>query len=117
MTTSSKQSQPSTEQPKRPRLAAKPAQGIYGEQEEVLAQWQDPQYSFELIRLSFGPSFKLIGVLKRLEAPAQAAILEAKRLDDQEAPQRDAARIASQEEAAKSELEKARLLNRPKFRP
>lgn len=97
--------------------AAQPAQEIYGEQEEVLAQWQDPKYSFELIRLSFGPTFKLIGVLKRLEAPAQAAILEAKRLDDQEAPQRDAARLASQEEAAKSELEKARLLNRPKFRP
>ena len=97
--------------------SAKPAQEIYGEQEEVLAQWQDPEYSFELVRLSFWPSFRLIGVLKRLEAPAQAAILEAKRLDDQEAPQRDAARLASQEEAAKGELEKARLLNRAKFRP
>lgn len=97
--------------------SAKSDQGIYGEQEEVVAQWQDPKYRFELVRLSFGPSFRLIGVLKRLEAPVQAAILEAKRLDDQEAPQRDAARLASQEEAARGELEKARLLNRPKFRP
>ena len=70
-----------------------------------------------LIRSSYGPSFKLVGVLKRLEAPAQAAILEAKRLDDQEAPQRDAARIASEEEAARAKLEKARLVNKPKFRP
>jgi hypothetical protein len=98
-------------------LAAKPAQELYGEQEEVLAQWQDPKYSFELVRLSYGPSFRLVGVLKRLDAPAQAAILEAKRLDNQEAPQRDAARIASEEEAAKGKLEKARLLNKPKFRP
>ncbi len=96
--------------------SAKAAQGIYSQQ-EVLARWEDPQYYFDLIRLSYGPSFRLIGVLKRLEAPAQAAILEAMRLDDQEAPQRDAARRLSQEEAARVELEKARLLNRPKFRP
>ena len=55
--------------------------------------------------------------MKRLEAPAQAATLEAKRLDDQEAPQRDAARLASEEEATKTKLEKARLVNKPKFRP
>jgi hypothetical protein len=96
---------------------AKPAQEIYGEQEETIARWQDADYSFELVRLSFGPSFRLIGVLKRLEAPAQAAILEAKRLEDEEAPQREAARKASEAGAAKSELEKARQSNRPKFRP
>ena len=50
-------------------------------------------------------------------APAQAATLEAKRLDDQEAPQREAARLASEEVAAKTKLEKARLVNKPKFRP
>ena len=103
--------------------AAKPAApvkilaGSYGDQEEILAQWQDSQYRFDLIRSSYGPTFRLVGVLKGLEAPAQAATLEAKRLDDQEAPQRDAARIASEEEAAKTKLEKARLVNKPKFRP
>jgi hypothetical protein len=103
--------------PAKPAAPVKVAPGSYGDQEEILAQWQDSQYRFDLIRSSYGPTFRLVGVVKRLEAPAQAATLEAKRLDDQEAPQRDAARIASEEEAAKAKLEKARLVNKPKFRP
>jgi len=55
---------------------------------------------------SYGAKFKLVGVLKKLEAPAQAAVIEAGRLDDKEAPQRDAARIASEEEAGRAKLEK-----------
>ena len=89
----------------------------YSGQEEILARWQDPEYSFDLIRSSYGTSFRLVGVLKRLEAPAQAAILEATRLDVQEAPERNAARIASEEEAEQVKLDKARLVNKPKFRP
>ena len=95
----------------------KVARGRYGNQEEVLAQWQDPEYRYDLFRSAFGPSYRLIGVQKGLDVQAQAATLEAKRLDDQEAPQRDAARIASQEEAATNKLERARLVNKPKFRP
>jgi hypothetical protein len=90
---------------------------IYGDQEEVLAQWQDSQYRFDLVRSSYGPTFKLVGVMKSLEAPVQAATVEAKRLDDQEAPQRDAARLASENNAANVKLEKARLVNKPKFQP
>ena len=101
----------------RPTVAAETAQQRYGEQEEVLAQWQDPQYRFDLLRCSFGSGFKLTGVLKKLEAAAQASMLEAKRLDDQEAPQREAARLASEEASARSKLEKARLANKPRFRP
>lgn len=99
-----------------PTAPAIVAPGSYGDQEEIVAQWQDSQYRFDLIRLSYGPTFRLVGVMKKLEASAQAATLEAKRLDDQEAPQRDAARIASEEEASKTKLEKARLVNKPKFR-
>ncbi len=100
-----------------PAAPVKVAPGSYGDQEEILAQWQDLQYRFDLIRSSYGPSFRLIGVVKGLEAQAQAATLEAKRLDDLEAPQRDAARLASEGEAAKVKLEKARLVNKPTFRP
>jgi hypothetical protein len=101
----------------KPPAPTKAAEGPYGDQQELLAQWQDPQYRFDLIRSSYGPAFRLIGVLKRLEAPAEAAILEATRLDVQEAPQRDAARIAEESEAAKAKLEQARLVNKPNFRP
>jgi len=100
-----------------PQTFAAAAPERFGDQEEVLARWQDPEYRFDLIRSSYGTSYRLIGVLKRLEAPVQAAILEAKRLDDQEAPQRDAARIASGEEAARIKLAKARLVNKARFRP
>jgi hypothetical protein len=96
---------------------AKTLREPYTDQEAVVARWQDPQYRFELIRSSYGPSFQLIGVLKRLEAPVEAAIVEAKRLDIQEAPQRDADRVASEEEASKAKLDKARLVNKPNFRP
>jgi hypothetical protein len=104
-------------------LAAKPpvppqaVDGPYGDAGEVVARWEDAQHRFDLIRFSYGPSFRLVGVLKRLEGPAQAAIQEAKRLDDQEAPQRDAARVAAEEAATRAELEKARLVNKPNFRP
>lgn len=101
----------------KPAAPVKVAAGGYGEQQEIFAQWQDSQYRFDLIRSSYGPTFRLVGVLKALEAPAQAATLEAKRLDDQEAPQRDAARLASEKDAANAQSEKARLVNMPKFRP
>jgi hypothetical protein len=101
------------------KLAApvKAVQHRYGDEEDVIARWQDPQYRFDLIRSSYGRSFSLIGVMTKLDSPAQAAMLEAKRLDDQEAPQREAARLASEQEAARDKLEKARLVNKPRFRP
>jgi len=101
----------------KPTDPAKTSQGRYGDQEETVARWQDSQYCFDLIRSSYGPSFRLIGVLKRLQAPVQAAITEAKRLDDREAPQKDAARITDEKEAERAKLEKSRLVNKPKFQP
>jgi hypothetical protein len=92
-------------------------QGPYGDQVEVLARWEDPEYSFELVRTSYGPSFKLTGAVKATEAKAAVAVAEARRLDDQEAPQRDAARLVADEASAKDKLAKARLLNKPKFKP
>ena len=101
----------------RPTAPAEAARDRRFGQEEVLARWQDTQYRFDMIRSSYGPSFRLVGVLKRLEAPVEAALLEAMRLDEQEAPQREAERLASAEEKERAKLEKARLENKPKFRP
>jgi hypothetical protein len=100
-----------------PTPSANALQGRYGDEEEIVARWQDSQYCFELIRSSYGTTFRLVGALKRLQAPEQAAITEAKRLDDLEAPQRDAARIANEKEVDRAKLEKSRLANKPKFRP
>jgi hypothetical protein len=101
----------------RPAAPVKAAQDRYGDQEDVIARWQDPQYCFDLIRSSYGRGFSLVGVMTKLDSPAQAAMLEAVRLDAQEAPQREAARVASEQEAARDKLEKARLVNKPRFRP
>ena len=100
-----------------PATPANAVQGPYGDQEEIVAEWQDSQYCFDLIRSSYGPTFRLVGALNRLRAPVQSAITEAKRLDDQEAPQRDATRKADEKETERAKLEKSRLLNKPKFRP
>ena len=89
----------------------------YGQQEKVLAQWQDERYSFKLVQSSYGSDFKLVGVFKRLEEAAQSANLEAARLDDKEAPQREAARLAKENDAELARLEQARLVNKSKFRP
>ncbi len=103
--------------PGQPSASAKLEPGRYADEEEVLSQWQDSQYSFELIRSSFGRSYRLQGVLKRLQAAVQAATLEASRLDDKEAPQRELDRAAKADETERVKLEKARTANKPKFRP
>jgi len=95
----------------------KAASGRYGDEDEVVARWQDPQYSFDLIRTSYGPAFRLVGVIKSLDAQAQAAMAEAKRLDELDAPQREAAKAAKEETAAKAKLEKTRLANKARFQP
>lgn len=101
----------------KPSSAAKPVAATYGDQEEFLARWEDAEYRFELIRSSFGPTYRLVGVLKRLEAPARAAALEAAKLDEKEAPQREAEQRVKDDATERAKLEKARLVNKPKFRP
>lgn len=99
-----------------PARTATPLVRGYEGSEEVVAQWQDALHRYDLIRSAYGPTFRLVGTEKKLHALAQAAILEATRIDDREAPQREAARLAREEEAAASVLDKARRANKPKFR-
>jgi len=101
----------------KPTTAAVLPAGTYASPKEILGQWQDSDYRFELIRSRYGAPYRLVGVLKILEAPVLAATLEAKRLEDREAPQKEAARLAGEAELANAKLEKARLINQPKFRP
>jgi hypothetical protein len=98
-------------------VAAGATSANYAEHEEVLAQWQDPQYDFSLVRSSYGRDFKLVGTLRDLNAQAAAAEIEAVKLDLEDAPQREAARVAKEDETERVRLEKARLANKAKFRP
>ena len=81
-----------------------------------MARWQNAQYRFELIQSSYGPSFRLVGVLRDAEAAVDTSIAAAKRLDDQEAPQREAAKALHEAETERLRLEQLRLVNKTKFK-
>jgi hypothetical protein len=94
-----------------------PYHSNYGEAAAVLARWEDPEYSYNLVRTGDRSSFSLVLYSKKLDALAQAAIVQAVRLDAQEAPQRE---IDRQKKLADDEnllLEKARSTNKPNFQP
>ncbi len=89
----------------------------YGTPDEALAVWQDSQYRFTLIRRStYGPAFILIGVLKKLEATEKAAVTAAVKIEAQEAPQREVARLAAEKQEEQHKLDEARVLNKANFR-
>lgn len=89
----------------------------YGEAAKVLARWQDAQYAYDLVRTGDRSSFALVLYSKPQDALAQSAIAEAARLDVLDAPQRaqevERKRLSDEQMA----LEKARVANRPNFRP
>jgi len=62
---------------------------IYNDQGKVIARWENSRYSCDLFRSSNQPALGMLIVSKRLDARAQAAIIEAMRLDNQETPQID----------------------------
>lgn len=90
---------------------------VYDESEKVIARWEDSQYSFNLFRSPYQPTFGMLIFSKRLDLLAQAAVAEAVRLDEQEAPQRAIDLQKKQDRADLAEQEKARLANKPNFRP
>jgi hypothetical protein len=87
------------------------------EDEKVIARWQDSQYSLDLLQSSYPHTFKMVLVSKRLDALARAAMAEAARLDEQEAPRREIERQKKQAEESRAELEKVRLVNKATFHP
>jgi hypothetical protein len=58
---------------------------VYNDSEKVIACWEDSQYSFNLFRSSYQPAFGMLVFSKPLDALAQAAIVQAIWLDEQEA--------------------------------
>lgn len=90
---------------------------VYNDSEVVIARWEDSQYSFNLFRSSYQPTFGMIAFSKRLDALARAATAEAIRLDEQEAPQREIERQEKQDQEDHAAQENARLVNKVAFRP
>lgn len=87
------------------------------EREKILAQWEDAQYSVNLVRSSYASAFTMVVSSKRLDALARAAITEAIRIEREEAPQREIERQKKENEDTRIANDKARLVNKPTFRP
>ena len=94
-----------------------PYHSIYGEVDQVIARWEDSEYSNNLVQSGDRSSFVLILYSKQMNALAEAAIGEAVRLDAREAPQREIELQKKQQEDGRLVLEKARTVNKPNFRP
>jgi hypothetical protein len=90
---------------------------VYDDSENVIARWEDSQYSFNLFRSSYRPTFGMLVFSKRLDPLAQAAIVEAVRLDKEEAPQREIALQKKRDEENRARQAKARLVSKAAFRP
>ena len=89
---------------------------VYNDTEVVIARWEDSQYSYNLYRSTYQPTFGMIAFSKRLDALARNATAEAIRLDAQEAPQREIQRQNREDEKNRESLERARQMNKPNFR-
>jgi hypothetical protein len=99
------------------RTIAVSSSAVYHDSEKVLAWWENDQYSYSLFRSSYGNAFGLVALSKKLDLLAINSSQEADRLDKSEAPEKEAARQIKQEEDKRAVQEKARVANKPKFRP
>jgi hypothetical protein len=68
-----------------------PMNPSYKTTEKVIARWEDSQYSLNLFR-SYGDTFAIVMFTKQLDAQAGISIAESVKLDQEEAPQKQAAR-------------------------
>ena len=97
-------------------ISSSPSQ-VYSDSEKVIARWEDAQYSFSLFRFSYGSAPGMLIFSKRLDALAQVAIVEAIRLNEQEAPQREIDRQKQLDDEKRAAGQKARPANKANFRP
>ncbi len=87
--------------------------GRYNSKQKPVASWEDAQYSFSLVRSSFGDALGLVAFSKRVNAQAELAIAEALKLEEQEGPKRD----AEVQKKQMDDLEMVRQKNQKSFRP
>jgi hypothetical protein len=90
-----------------------PTNDPYRATEKVIARWEDPQYSLNLFRSSMSDTFAVVMFTKLLDLQAANSIAESAKLERQEAPQKEAARVKQ----AAVDLEAERQKNIKALRP
>jgi hypothetical protein len=86
---------------------------VYSSPEKVIAQWDDPQNSVSLFHSTGSESLGLAVFSKRLNAQAEAAIVESAKLGKEQAPQKEIDRQKKEVD----DLDIARQKNIKSFRP
>jgi hypothetical protein len=103
---------------KRPAGPVRLPSRIEGESGTNVARWGDAANTVVLYRTSsYRGAFRLIVTDTALETLAQKATIQAVRLDDQEAPRREVARLKKEQDDGRAAAEKARVANKKVFRP
>ena len=90
-----------------------PTNPSYEASEKVIARWEDPQYSLNLLRFSSQNTFAIVVFSKQADAQAAVSIAESVKLEQQEAPQKEAAQVKKDAD----DLEGERQKNIKTFRP
>jgi hypothetical protein len=85
----------------------------YEMRQKPVASWEDSQSSFNLVRSSFSGVLGLVIYSKRVNAEAELSIADAVKIEEQEAPKREAERQKKETD----DLEAARQKNRQIFHP
>lgn len=89
----------------------------YAPSEPVLARWEEEECSLSLIHSSQQSSFALIITSRRLDRLAQITIVEGARLDVLAAPEVERDRITKEAADERAKQAKAKLVNKPAFKP
>jgi hypothetical protein len=85
----------------------------YDMQQKTIASWQDSQYCLNLVRTASSDRFGLLIYSKRVNAEAELGLVEAAKLEKEQAPAKEAERKKKETDA----LELTRQLNQRSFRP
>jgi hypothetical protein len=98
------------------RVVTSPMSQGYDDTESIIARWGDSQYSLNLFQSS-SRSFGMVVLSTQLNAHARAAIAEAIRLGKHDTPERTVEREKNEREEARIAQEKAKVVNKARFRP
>jgi hypothetical protein len=89
----------------------------YNHTVRAIAEWRDTQNVVSLVGLAYGGGFGVVVAATSDQLLARQALLESERLDRAEAPQKALDLRAREVADTQARDEKARLLNKPGFRP
>jgi hypothetical protein len=103
---------------KRTAGSARVASRVEVESGSRVAGWGDAAHTVVLYRTTaYRAAFRLIVTDATVDDLARKAAAQAARLDDQEAPRRETARVKKEQDDGRAAAEKARIANKKGFRP